>query len=156
MMTVLRTRYAVGPLNVVVRVAGDRSLDRPRALAGAHGGSREIPAYISQLDGVDTTRTGDEMTSITAPTSPIRLGLNALGFALLAIAVALEVPVARADSTPIGTLPRGPVSTITTTPGQLVAVALPRAVTSAPDISKLNCSVHVWAWFRRRKTERQT
>ena len=67
------------------------------------------------------------MTSITAPTSPIRLGLNALGFALLAIAVALEIPVARADSTPIGTLPRGPVSTITTSPSQLVAVALPHA-----------------------------
>ena len=35
--------------------------------------------------------------------------------------------VARADSTPVGPLPAGPVSTITTKKGQLVAVALPHA-----------------------------
>jgi hypothetical protein len=33
----------------------------------------------------------------------------------------------RADSTPVGPLPAGPVSTTTTKPGLLVAVALPRA-----------------------------
>ena len=31
------------------------------------------------------------------------------------------------DSTPVGSLPPGPVSTITTSPNQFVAVALPRA-----------------------------
>ena len=42
--------------------------------------------------------------------------------------VALGIAVAaRADSTPIGPLPPGPVSTITTAPNQLVAVALPHA-----------------------------
>jgi hypothetical protein len=35
--------------------------------------------------------------------------------------------VARADSTPVGPLPAGPVSTVTTKKGQRVAVALPRA-----------------------------
>src|ERR1041385_3332164 len=34
---------------------------------------------------------------------------------------------ARGDSTPIGPLPRGPVSTISTSPNQLVAIALPHA-----------------------------
>ena len=33
----------------------------------------------------------------------------------------------RADSTPVGPLPAGPISTTTTKPGLLVAVALPRA-----------------------------
>jgi hypothetical protein len=33
----------------------------------------------------------------------------------------------RADSTPVGPLPRGPVATTTTAPNQLVAVALPHA-----------------------------
>jgi hypothetical protein len=36
------------------------------------------------------------------------------------------VPVARADSTPVGPLPAGPVSSTTTPPGQLLAVALPK------------------------------
>lgn len=36
-----------------------------------------------------------------------------------------------ADSTPIGPLPTGPVSTISTKPGQLVAVALPHAASSS-------------------------
>jgi hypothetical protein len=57
--------------------------------------------------------------------TPTRAGV---GFALgaLAIVVALVVAVtAQADSTPIGPLPRGPVSTISTTRNQLVAVALP-------------------------------
>jgi hypothetical protein len=46
------------------------------------------------------------------------------------IAVALMLVSAgpgRADSTPVGPLPAGPVSTTTTRPGLLVAVALPRA-----------------------------
>ena len=41
--------------------------------------------------------------------------------------VLLSAGAAHADSTPIGHLPVGPVSTTTTTPGQLVAVALPHA-----------------------------
>jgi hypothetical protein len=43
----------------------------------------------------------------------------------------LSVGSARADSTPVGTLPAGPVSTTSTKPGQLVAVALPRASASS-------------------------
>jgi hypothetical protein len=68
------------------------------------------------------------MTSITAQTKTTRRTLIGLGFAALVIAVALQVVVAaRADSMPIGPLPPGPVSTITTRPNQLVAVALPHA-----------------------------
>jgi hypothetical protein len=55
-------------------------------------------------------------------------GATALALSGLVAAVALAIAAAaRADSTPIGPLPPGPVSSITTTPGQLVAVALPRA-----------------------------
>jgi hypothetical protein len=57
-----------------------------------------------------------------------RRSLSALGCAVLATGVALAVAGAsRADSTPIGPLPAGPVSTTTTGPSQLVAVALPHA-----------------------------
>jgi hypothetical protein len=53
---------------------------------------------------------------------------RALGFAVLATGVALAIAGAgRADTTPIGPLPAGPVSTTTTGPNQLLAVALPRA-----------------------------
>jgi|SRR5581483_4476628 len=53
---------------------------------------------------------------------------GATALASLAAAVALAIAAAaHADSTPIGPLPPGPVSSITTTPGQLVAVALPHA-----------------------------
>jgi len=41
-------------------------------------------------------------------------------------ASALAIGVARADTTPIGTLPQGPHSTITSPRGSFVAVALPR------------------------------
>jgi hypothetical protein len=52
----------------------------------------------------------------------------ALGFAIVVTGVALGIPApAYADSTPVGPLPRGPVSTITTGPSQLVAIALPHA-----------------------------
>jgi hypothetical protein len=68
------------------------------------------------------------MTSVTGRTKPTRRSLIAAGFAALVAAVALEVvAAARADSTPIGPLPAGPGSTITTGPNQLVAVALPHA-----------------------------
>lgn len=54
--------------------------------------------------------------------------LTGLGFAMLATAFALVAAAAgRADSTPVGALPAGPVATSTTAPRQLVAVALPRA-----------------------------
>jgi hypothetical protein len=42
----------------------------------------------------------------------------------------------RADSTPVGPLPAGPVATITTKPGLLVAVALPRALTRGDTSAK--------------------
>jgi hypothetical protein len=52
----------------------------------------------------------------------------ALGLATLFIGVSLTIAAAaRGDSTPIGPLPPGPVSTITTSPNQLVALALPHA-----------------------------
>jgi hypothetical protein len=44
----------------------------------------------------------------------------------IGLAIAATAP-ARADSTPITSLPRGPVTRTTTRPGLLVAVALPRA-----------------------------
>jgi hypothetical protein len=68
------------------------------------------------------------MTSVTAQTKRFRTSLITLGFAALVGAAALQtVAAARADSTPVGPLPPGPVSRITTGPNQLVALALPRA-----------------------------
>jgi hypothetical protein len=49
-----------------------------------------------------------------------------IGLVAVAVAAAAIVAgVALADSTPVGPLPKGPVSTIQTQKGQLVAVALP-------------------------------
>jgi hypothetical protein len=68
------------------------------------------------------------MTSVTEHTKPSRRSLIALALAALVTAVALQIiAAARAGSTPVGPLPPGPVSTITTGPGQLIAVALPHA-----------------------------
>ena len=70
------------------------------------------------------------MTSRIAPANAdtARRSLITLALAALVAAVALHVVgTARADATPVGPLPPGPVSTITTAPNQLVAVALPRA-----------------------------
>ena len=53
-----------------------------------------------------------------------------LTLALAATALLAAGP-ARSDSTPVGKLPAGPVSTTTTTRGQLVAVALPHAAKSS-------------------------
>jgi hypothetical protein len=39
----------------------------------------------------------------------------------------ISAPAGRADSTPVGALPLGPITTTTTKPGLLVAVALPHA-----------------------------
>jgi hypothetical protein len=52
--------------------------------------------------------------------------LLALAIAGLAAAV-LSTPPARADSTPVGPLPAGSITTTTTKAGLLVAVALPHA-----------------------------
>jgi hypothetical protein len=53
-------------------------------------------------------------------------------FTLLAlVSAALVAATARADATPVGPLPPGPVSTITTKRGQLIAVALPSAPASS-------------------------
>jgi hypothetical protein len=46
--------------------------------------------------------------------------------ALVAALVLVCVPAAHAGSTPVGPLPAGPVSTVKTERGNLVAVALPR------------------------------
>jgi hypothetical protein len=69
-------------------------------------------------------RQENTMTSIR-PSHSTQM-LLALFAAVLAVALAMPV-AAPADSTPIGPLPTGPVSTITTAPNQLVAVALPHA-----------------------------
>jgi hypothetical protein len=66
------------------------------------------------------------MTSTAASTRPTLSSMIALTFASLATASALA-DAARGDSTPVGLLPAGPISTIATTPSQLVAVALPHA-----------------------------
>jgi hypothetical protein len=71
-------------------------------------------------------RQENTMTAIVRPKESTRT-LLALAAGVIAI-VALTVAVAaRADSTPVGPLPAGPTSTITTGPNQLVAVALPHA-----------------------------
>ena len=58
----------------------------------------------------------------------IARSMMAIGFAALVTGVVLAVAAAaRADSRPVGPLPPGPISTITTAPEQLVAVAMPRA-----------------------------
>jgi hypothetical protein len=68
------------------------------------------------------------MTSVNARTKPSRRNLILVGFAALVTALGLEVvTTARADSTPVGRLPPGPLSTITTGPDHLIAVALPHA-----------------------------
>jgi hypothetical protein len=78
----------------------------------------------------DNTRQ-KETTTMTMAVAPARVAkktLPALGFTILVIVLALAIAAAaRADSTPIGPLPPGPVSSTTTSPNQLVAVALPRA-----------------------------
>ena len=65
-------------------------------------------------------------SSAPGATSRARLAAAAIVAAML-----VGAGVARADSTPVGPLPAGPVSTITTKPGQLVAVALPHASASS-------------------------
>jgi len=56
--------------------------------------------------------------------------MMAAGLAAFLTGVVLAITsTARADSTPVGPLPPGPISTITTAPKQLVAVAMPRATT---------------------------
>src|SRR3954451_19368626 len=68
----------------------------------------------------------ETMTRTSARPRPRRTSL-ALGAAMLCTGTALTITASRAaDSTPIGPLPPGPVSTITTRPNQLVAVALPK------------------------------
>jgi len=53
-------------------------------------------------------------------------GLIALGVLIFVGSVAMTITgTGRADSTPIGPLPAGPLSTITTGPNRFVAVALP-------------------------------
>lgn len=68
------------------------------------------------------------MTSRIDRVPAIARSTMAIALAALLTGTALAVAAAaRADSTPIGPLPRGPVSTVTTAPNQLVAVAMPRA-----------------------------
>ena len=57
-------------------------------------------------------------------------GPTLVGLAASAAALGFTA-IGRADSTPVGPLPRGAVSTITTSPRQLVAVALPRRTTGS-------------------------
>jgi hypothetical protein len=66
------------------------------------------------------------MTFIVRPKQQAR-ALLALAAGLIAVVVLVIAVTARADSTPVGPLPRGAVSIVTTAPNQLVAVALPHA-----------------------------
>lgn len=69
------------------------------------------------------TMTSTNRRNRAAIRSTTAVGLAAFMFVLgLTIAA-----VGRADSTPVGPLPPGPISAITTAPRQLVAVAMPRA-----------------------------
>jgi hypothetical protein len=61
------------------------------------------------------------------PADNERNGVNARTLIASALAAAVLVPVASADSTPVGPLPAGPVTTVTSKSHQLVAVALPQA-----------------------------
>ena len=82
---------------------------------------------LTQTEEVQLSATNRSAIAEQRPRTRTR-GLIGLGFLILASGVVLAVTAAgRADSTPIGPLPAGPVSTITTGPNQLVAVALPRA-----------------------------
>jgi hypothetical protein len=66
------------------------------------------------------------MTSTARRDRAVARSLIAIGLASFMTGLALAiVAAAQAGSTPVGPLPAGPVSTITTTPNQLVAVALP-------------------------------
>ena len=59
---------------------------------------------------------------------------RSLALALAGVTVAfglISAPAGRADSTPVGALPRGPITTTTTKPGLLVAVALPHAASES-------------------------
>jgi hypothetical protein len=71
------------------------------------------------------------VTCVATYTKTPQPGLIGLAFAALACALLVLAGGARAASTPVGPLPAGPVSTITTTPTQLVAVALPHASKSS-------------------------
>jgi hypothetical protein len=53
--------------------------------------------------------------------------LLALAASLIAVVALVAAVAARADSTPVGHLPAGAVSTIRTAPNQLIAIALPHA-----------------------------
>jgi len=66
------------------------------------------------------------MTFTARPKQPAGT-LLALAAGLITVVVLAVAVAARADSTPVGHLPAGAVSTITTAPNQLVAVALPHA-----------------------------
>jgi hypothetical protein len=74
----------------------------------------------------------NEKTTVRQWPNARERGTRALAVAVLATAVLLAVTSAgRADSTPVGPLPAGPVATVTTAPNQLVAVALPRSPKSS-------------------------
>jgi hypothetical protein len=68
------------------------------------------------------------MTSTTSRDRAIARSVIAIGLASFVTGLALAIiAAAQAGSTPVGPLPAGPVSTITTSSNQLVAVALPHA-----------------------------
>lgn len=63
-------------------------------------------------------------------TTDRRIGRTLIMLGLITLVTGLAfaiVAVAHADSTPVGPLPAGPISTTTTPSGELVAVALPKA-----------------------------
>src|SRR5262245_29843980 len=62
----------------------------------------------------------------------------ALAIAGLSAVALLVTPPARADSTPVGPLPAGPITTTTTKPGLLVAVTLPHASSASAMVWRIS------------------
>ena len=68
------------------------------------------------------------MTSTAKRERTIARSMIAAGAAAFVTGLALAIAAAAgADSTPVGPLPSGPTSTVTTAPNQLLAVAMPQA-----------------------------
>jgi hypothetical protein len=99
-------------------------IESARALARLDRGVDQI----SGSDAASQTTVRERHATHAPGNQQRRHSAIALGFAVLATGVALAITTAaRGDSTPIGPLPPGTSSTITTSPSQLVAVALPHA-----------------------------
>jgi hypothetical protein len=89
--------------------------------------------HVTQFQTIDNRRR--ELLAAETVAGPPGEGnvttVRRLASSLLAVCALAVTGAALADSTPVEPLPPGPVSTIATHPGQLVAVALPHAAPSS-------------------------